>query len=39
MKKDAVEKVWNAYLQAYGDVSVEERKRLLAESISDDVVS
>jgi predicted ester cyclase len=39
MKKDAVEQVWNAYLEAYGDVSVEERRRLLGESVSDDVVS
>lgn len=39
MKKDAVEQVWNAYLAAYGDVSAEERKRLLRESVSDDIVS
>lgn len=39
MKKDAVEQVWNAYLEAYGDVSIEDRKRLLGESVSDDVVS
>jgi predicted ester cyclase len=39
MKKDAVELVWNAYLEAYGNVSAEERKRLLGESVSDDVIS
>jgi limonene-1,2-epoxide hydrolase len=39
MKKDAVEQILHAYLEAYGNVSVEERKRLLAESVGDDVVS
>lgn len=39
MKRDAVERVWNAYLEAYGNVSAEERKRLLAGSVSDDVIS
>ncbi|WP_446743532.1 nuclear transport factor 2 family protein [Silvibacterium acidisoli] len=39
MTKDAVEKVWNSYLEAYGSVSGEDRKRLLKESVSDDVLS
>lgn len=39
MTKGAVEQVWNAYLEAYGDVSGEDRLRLLKESVSDDVLS
>jgi hypothetical protein len=39
MTKDAVEQVWNSYLKAYGDVSTEDRRRLLASSVSDDVLS
>src|ERR1700759_3854858 len=39
MTKDSVQEIWNAYLDAYADVSKEERKRLLAESVSDDVLS
>ena len=39
MTKDAVEQVWNSYLKAYGNVSSEERRRLLTQSVSDDVVS
>jgi len=39
MTKDAVEQVWNAYLEAYGDVSTEDRRRLLTESVSKDVLS
>jgi len=39
MTKSAIEQVWNAYLEAYGDVSSEDRLRLLKESVSDDVLS
>ena len=39
MTKDAATQVWNAYLEAYGSVSTEDRRRLLAESVSDDVLS
>jgi hypothetical protein len=39
MTKDAVEQVWKSYLEAYGNVSTEERKCLLRECVSDDVVS
>ena len=39
MTKDAAEQVWNFYLEAYGDVSTEDRQRLLAASVSDDVIS
>lgn len=39
MTKDVVEQVWKTYLEAYGNVSVEDRKRLIEESVSDDVVS
>jgi predicted ester cyclase len=39
MTKDAVEGIWNAYLEAYGDVSTEDRRRLLTQSVSDDVLS
>jgi SnoaL-like domain len=39
MTKDAVEQVWNSYLEAYGNVSTETRKRLLTESVSSDVLS
>jgi hypothetical protein len=39
MTRDAVEQLWNAYLEAYGDVSTEDRLRLLTESVSDDVLS
>jgi hypothetical protein len=37
--KEAVQQVWNAYLQAYGNVSHEDRVRLLTESVSKDVLS
>jgi hypothetical protein len=39
MTKEAVEQIWNAYLKAYGNVSTEERRRLLWESVSSDVRS
>jgi hypothetical protein len=39
MTKVAVEQAWNAYLEAYGNVSGEDRRRLLTESVSDDVIS
>jgi hypothetical protein len=39
MTKDAVEQVWNSYLEAYGNVSVEDRQRLLTSSVSNDVLS
>ena len=39
MTKDAVEVIWKSYLEAYGDVAPEERKRLLRQSVSEDVVS
>jgi hypothetical protein len=39
MSKSNMEQVWKDYLDAYGNVSPEERKRLLRQSVSDDVVS
>ena len=39
MMKDVVEQIWNDYLEAYGNVLPEERRRLLQKSLSDDVVS
>jgi hypothetical protein len=39
MTREVVEKVWNLYLEAYGDVSIEDRKRLFGESVSDDILS
>ena len=39
MTKNTMEQVWKGYLDAYGNVSTEERKRLLRQSVSDDVVS
>lgn len=39
MTKGAIEEVWNAYLKAYGGVSSEDRRRLLSESVSGDVLS
>ena len=39
MTKDAVQQVWNSYLEAYGDVSTEDRLRLLTESVSEDILS
>jgi hypothetical protein len=39
MTKDAVEKVWNCYLEAYGNVAKEDRLRLLTESVSNDILS
>jgi ketosteroid isomerase-like protein len=31
--------IWNSYLQAYGNVSTEDRERLLAQSVTDNVIS
>ena len=39
MTREAVEQIWKSYLEAYGNVSTEERKRLLRECVSDSVVS
>ena len=39
MTKNAVEQVWTSYLEAYGSLSGEDRRRLLSESVSADVVS
>ena len=39
MTKDAVKQVWDSYLKAYGNVSTGDRQRLLAASVSDDVLS
>ncbi len=39
MTKDAAEQIWKSYQDAYGNVSPEERERLLRQSVSDDVVS
>jgi SnoaL-like domain len=39
MTKDAVQQVWTSYLEAYGNVSAEDRLRLLTKSVSDDVLS
>jgi hypothetical protein len=39
MTKEAVEQIWKSYLEAYGNVSSEERRRLLRDCVSDDVVS
>ena len=37
--KEAAEHLWTSYLGAYGNVSPEERRRLLRQSVSDVVVS
>ena len=39
MTKDAAEKLWTLYLEAYCDISPEERRRLLQQTVSDDIVS
>ena len=39
MTKDTVEQIWTSYLQAYGNVSADDRRHLLAASVSDDVLS
>jgi hypothetical protein len=39
MTKEAAEQIWGKYLEAYGKVSTEERRRLLRECVSDDVLS
>jgi hypothetical protein len=39
MTKSAMEQIWKDYLDAYANVSPEERNRLLRQSVSDDVES
>jgi hypothetical protein len=39
MTKDAAEQIWKSYLEAYSNVSPEERRRLLELAVSDDIVS
>ena len=39
MTKDAAEQIWKSYLEAYSNVSPEERRRLLEQTVSDDIVS
>ena len=39
MTKGAVEQVWKNYLEAYGNLPAQDRQRLLAASVSNDVVS
>ena len=39
MTKDTAEQIWKSYLQAYSNVSPEERRRLLELTVSDDIVS
>lgn len=39
MKKDDVERLWKIYLEAYGPVSSRERRLLLSECVTEDVVS
>ena len=39
MTKDAAEQIWISYLEAYGSVSPEERRRLLEQTVSDDIQS
>ena len=36
MTKDAAEQIWSLYLRAYSNVSPEERRRLLTQTVSDD---
>ena len=38
MAIETPEKLWTAYLKAYGPISAEERKRLLTQSVADGVV-
>jgi len=38
MDRDTLQENWNAYLDAYGAEDPEERARLLARSVTDDVV-
>jgi hypothetical protein len=35
---EALQQIWKAYLNAYGDVAADERERLLRQSVTDDVV-
>jgi hypothetical protein len=38
MKIDALQQIWKAYRNAYGDVAADERQRLLRQSVTEDVV-
>ncbi len=39
MTKDAAEEIWKLYLETYGHIPPEERRRLLEQTVSDDIVS
>lgn len=39
MTKDTAEQIWISYLEAYGNVTSEERRRLLKQTVSDDIQS
>jgi hypothetical protein len=38
MTIDALQQLWKAYLDAYSDIAVAERERLLRQSVTDDIV-
>ena len=38
MTPDTLEQLWKSYLDAYADIAVAERERLLRQSVSDDIV-
>ena len=38
MTIEALQQIWKAYLNAYGEVAADERERLLRQSVTDDVV-
>ncbi len=39
MTNATAEQIWTSYLDAYSNVSIEKRKRLLRQTVSDDIVS
>ena len=39
MTKDTLQQTYNSYLGAYSDIGATERKRLLQQSVTDDVIS
>jgi hypothetical protein len=39
MTKKEIEPIWNSYLEAYGNVSKDDRERLLRQSVTEDMIS
>ncbi|MGV2290758.1 hypothetical protein AAHK20_18730 [Trinickia sp. YCB016] len=38
MNQDTIEQLWKSYLDAYADIAVADRERLLRQSVTDDIV-